>query len=88
MQLVYEEAYTSSYFAQCFEEDAAQKFGMTSDKYQDDHLGIIPSMTPEELQRKIMKEVHDSGVKTIFLNKIDSRSLNLTAHILADLGTS
>ncbi|CAB9530055.1 expressed unknown protein [Seminavis robusta] len=67
-------------------QDAAQKFGMKSEKYQDDHLGIIPTMTPEELQRKVLKEVHDSGVKTIFLNKIDSRSLNLTAHILADYG--
>ena len=85
VQLIYEEAYTSSYFAQCFEEDAASKYGLESQKYQDDHLGIIPTMTPEEFQRKIMKEVKDSGVKTVFLNKMDSKSLNVTAHILADL---
>ena len=40
VQLIYEEAYTSSYFAQCFEEDAASKYGLESQKYQDDHLGI------------------------------------------------
>ena len=34
MSLIYEEAYTSSYMAQCFEEDAAAKYGMESDKYQ------------------------------------------------------
>ena len=85
MSLVYEQAYTSSYLAQCFEEDAAEKFGMASDKYQDDHFGIIPTKTAEELQRKVLGEIKDSGIRTIFLNKIQSSGLALTATILEDL---
>ena len=52
---------------------------------QDDHLGIIPTETLEELQQKVLKTVKESGVRTIFLNKIQSDGLNMTAHILDDL---
>lgn len=85
LMLVYEEAYTSSYFSQCFGEDAAEKFGMESYKYQDDHFGIIPTVTAEVLQRRVLTTIKDSGVKTIFLNKIDAHGLAMTADILADL---
>ena len=82
MAMVYEEAYTSSYFAQCFQEDAADKYGLHSQKYQDDHLGIVPTKTPAEFQRGVLETVRDSGVKTIFLNKLDSTSLHLTSQLL------
>ena len=85
LAMIYEEAhYTSSYLARCFQEDAADKYGLVSTSFPDDHFGIVQTQSAESLQRQVMAKVAATGVKTIFINKIQSSSLQLTAELLQE----